>query len=81
MLFKMLWCLLEDEGSCNDEKVSTIMLMQNALKDDNATQVCCNFFGDGTANNGKLLLGLQSDNQQILQSLVKPSKHYIHCHL
>lgn len=26
---------------------------KNALKDDNATQVCCNFFGDGTANNGQ----------------------------
>lgn len=26
---------------------------KNALKDDSADQVCCNFFGDGTANNGQ----------------------------
>ena len=30
-----------------------VYVVQDALKDDSANQVCCSFFGDGTANNGK----------------------------
>lgn len=43
--------------------------MQNALKDDNATQVCCNFFGDGTANNGEY--SLCQEAQQVFKEVVR----------
>ena len=35
-----------------------LFLEQEALKDDSAMQVSCNFFGDGTANNGDLHINM-----------------------
>lgn len=32
---------------------SALSCTQDAVGDDSADQVCCSFFGDGTANNGE----------------------------
>lgn len=44
----LIWLL-----DLTERELEVSAALQNALKDDSATQVCCNFFGDGTANNGK----------------------------